>query len=398
MYDRRVLISTIAPVSGGVPTMTYFVVDTLIGQGWTPVLAHYEPYSITPKLSVPFHRLLQRYPTKQVRSTWNEIETHAIGAWLPELEFTHYKATQIWCELMDSCSRFVAVCGNVLAALPFADTNRPFTAWVATGWSEDRIDRVLKFSSLRKCVDRWVNTPVLLRQERAILQKGNILPLSHHTKGVLNQLAQNDVCGNTLPMPIDSQYFGLMDAQVIPKRIGFSGRLDDPRKNIGLLIDVIHRLVRNDPNVTAVLVGGKLDARLSDKIRELGLSSYIKCIDYLPRNRLRKLLQSLDVFVLPSHQEGLCISALEAMATGCPVVSTRCGGPEEYVIQGETGYLVDFDASEMSDAIQRIVSNQKLRTRLSKAARQLVVEKYSTNRCTEIFLDAFENQAKETGV
>jgi hypothetical protein len=57
---ERVLISTIAPVSGGVPQMTRFVAEALEARGYDPVLAYYEPHSVSPELSVPSFRLLQR--------------------------------------------------------------------------------------------------------------------------------------------------------------------------------------------------------------------------------------------------------------------------------------------------------------------------------------------------
>ena len=52
----RVLISTITPISGGVPTMTRFVVATLRDRGYEPVLAHDEPYRRSPQRSVPSYR------------------------------------------------------------------------------------------------------------------------------------------------------------------------------------------------------------------------------------------------------------------------------------------------------------------------------------------------------
>ncbi|MNC91228.1 hypothetical protein D3C83_74460 [compost metagenome] len=66
----------------------------------------------------------------------------------------------------------------------------------------------------------------------------------------------------------------------------------------------------------------------------------------------------------------------------------------------ETGYLVGFDAVEMADAIQRISGDRSLRSRLSQAARQWVVEHYERERCEDIFWSAFEQQnhpAREKG-
>jgi glycosyltransferase involved in cell wall biosynthesis len=88
-------------------------------------------------------------------------------------------------------------------------------------------------------------------------------------------------------------------------------------------------------------------------------------------------LQTLDVFVVPWYQEGLCISALGAMACGCPVVSTSCGGPEEFVIKGEIGDRVGFDPGEMADAVLRLIRSPKIRKKPSEASREKVVQDYS---------------------
>src|SRR5262245_40927589 len=87
--EGRVLISTIAPEDGGVPANVRFIAGTLRGRGYEPILAHYEPYSRSPHLSVPSFRLLQRRVGSEVRHALDHCEAHAIGAWLPELEFTH---------------------------------------------------------------------------------------------------------------------------------------------------------------------------------------------------------------------------------------------------------------------------------------------------------------------
>jgi glycosyltransferase involved in cell wall biosynthesis len=94
--------------------------------------------------------------------------------------------------------------------------------------------------------------------------------------------------------------------------------------------------------------------------------------------------------VLPSHQEGLCISALEAMACGVPVVSTRCGGPEEFVIPDVTGSLVGDDPREMAEAIASILVDRDLRLRMSLAARALVEDRYSVSHADAVFAKAFK--------
>jgi glycosyltransferase involved in cell wall biosynthesis len=80
------------------------------------------------------------------------------------------------------------------------------------------------------------------------------------------------------------------------------------------------------------------------------------------------------------------------MASGCPVVSTRCGGPEEFVRDGETGYLVDSSPDAMAARIEEIVADRALRGAMSREARRLVEERYSIPRATAGFWAAFEER------
>ena len=112
---------------------------------------------------------------------------------------------------------------------------------------------------------------------------------------------------------------------------------------------------------------------------------------------MRDCLQTLDVFILPSHQEGLCIAALEAMACGVPVVSTRCGGPEEFVVPDVTGYLVEAQPQEMARAVAAIISEPDLRSRLSVAARRLVEQRYARAPVEAAFGEALKACFQELG-
>ena len=456
--NNRVLISTIEPISGGVPTMTRFIVDLLVDRGLTPVLAHYEPYSRTPELSVPSFKLGRGRPGAERRLTWGDIETHAIGAWLPELEFTHYWPTAPWRDLMASCAAHVAVSGNVLPATPYLRTGRPYVAWVATGWDEDRHDRTAAFPWPRKLLDRHINAPVIRHLESRLLRAGStgpgtvtstspstgntgtatslrtgpntgtatslrtgpntgntstatntgrtatgstlqtpapqplptVLALSAHTRRVLETLAGGWPIAGILPMPVATDYFSPRQDTVVPGRIGFSGRLEDPRKNIGLLLEAMALANQGGANLSALLIGGPATPEITQCLQALGLQGQVDITPYVPREQLRDYLRTLDVFVVPSHQEGLCIAALEAMACGCPVVATPCGGPEEFVIAGETGQRVDFDPADLAQALTAIVRDRERRQRLAAGARRRIEQHYHRTRAASIFWHAFD--------
>ena len=77
------------------------------------------------------------------------------------------------------------------------------------------------------------------------------------------------------------------------------------------------------------------------------------------------------------------------MASAIPIVSTRCGGPEDYVLDGKTGTLVSFDADEMATAIANITENRERRNELGQNARQFVEENYSHERFKASFYEAW---------
>jgi asparagine synthase (glutamine-hydrolysing) len=385
----RVLVSTLAPGHGGVSAMTNFVVANLLARGLEPVIAHYAPYSQVPHLSVPSYRLLTRRVGRREGRAYGGRESHAIGAWLPELEFTHYAATRNWRKVMDSCEAFIAVSGNALAATPFLQTRRPYLAWVATDWQGDRRDRVQHFPLARKLLDTCVNAPVIRRLEKRLLASGRVLSLSEYTADTLGALAGAPFQRELLPVPVRLDMFEPAPHATVQGRLGFAGRFADPRKNIALFVRALAQLRSQGHDASAVLMGDTPGPALQRLVRELGLQHQVRFMSGLSQAQMRDQLQALDVFVLPSHQEGLCIAALEAMACGVPVVSTRCGGPQEFVIEDVTGRLVDNDVQDMAHAIASVIANRAARDRMGAAARRLVEERYAPERAQAVFAKAF---------
>ena len=107
--------------------MARFACDTLAEQGYEPVVAWYEPYSQSPELSVPAYALASgRAAASRAETAFGRYEGHAIGAWLPELEFTHYHANPAWRRLVESCVRHLVVSGNSLAGRVYVDLGRTF--------------------------------------------------------------------------------------------------------------------------------------------------------------------------------------------------------------------------------------------------------------------------------
>jgi colanic acid/amylovoran biosynthesis glycosyltransferase len=88
------------------------------------------------------------------------------------------------------------------------------------------------------------------------------------------------------------------------------------------------------------IIGGDNDQELLFLIDDLGLTSDVELLPQLPQRDVFELMSSADVFLLPSIEEGIANVAVEAMALGCPVISTNCGGMEELITHDKEGWIV----------------------------------------------------------
>ena len=88
------------------------------------------------------------------------------------------------------------------------------------------------------------------------------------------------------------------------------------------------------------IVGGEGDEESLFLIHELGLSEHITLTGKLSQEKVFETMQTADVMLLPSIEEGIANVAVEAMALGTPVISTNCGGMEELITHDQEGWIV----------------------------------------------------------
>jgi glycosyltransferase involved in cell wall biosynthesis len=359
----------------------------LADKGYETEVAWYEPYSISPRLSVPLHRIGTRSVASEERPLPGALAGHAIGAFLPELEVTHYRASAPWRELILRSDLRLVVSGTAMAARAFADVGVPYLAWLASDWQGDRRERARAFPWLRRLVDATVVRPLARRLEPRLLRAGMIVALSGPTRRALDAVAGRPVVHAVMPQPIELDKLYPEPAAIVRGRVGFVGRFDDPRKNLTLFLDALALARERNPTLTAEIIGRAPLGGHLEAVEKRGLRGAVRFAGELPRAEYEARVRTLDILCLTSHQEGLGIAALEAMACGTPVVATRCGGPEEFVEDGENGYLVAFSAEEIADRLERVFGNRDLRSRLAGAARRAVEPRHSWARVREVFED-----------
>lgn len=160
-------------------------------------------------------------------------------------------------------------------------------------------------------------------------------------------------------------------AMRLPSRcelIGVVAALVD-HKGHRYLIDALPSILASRPTTKVVLAGeGPLRRSLGEQAADLRVGHAVTFLGQVPD--IPAFLSAIDLFVLPSHLEGLCQALIEAMAAGVPVVATLAGGIPEVVEQEVSGLLVpQRDPAALAQAVLRVLGDAELRRRLSDGAR-----------------------------
>lgn len=160
-----------------------------------------------------------------------------------------------------------------------------------------------------------------------------------------------------------------------PVRFLFMGRLGK-RKGVYDIIESAKRLQAN--NVEISLYGdGELD-RVSDALNGNAVSEKIKVRGWIDGSRKEETFRAADVLLLPSYNEGLPISVLEAMAFSLPVVATDVGGISEAVKDGVNGYLMQpGDCDRLTECIEKLATSPELRAQMGQAGYGLAMRKFA---------------------
>jgi glycosyltransferase involved in cell wall biosynthesis len=147
------------------------------------------------------------------------------------------------------------------------------------------------------------------------------------------------------------------------------------------LVEAAPLVLAKLPDVTFAIVGdGELRASLEARARELGVP--IRFPGF--REDVPSILKALDVFVMPSHMEGLGTSVLDAMAAGAPVVGTEAGGMREMLEHGKNGLVCPVrDPRALAAAITQLLRDPGEAHRLAAQARRDVRERFSKEAMVE---------------
>src|SRR2546427_146579 len=153
--------------------------------------------------------------------------------------------------------------------------------------------------------------------------------------------------------------------------VGTAGRLV-PIKGQEWLLKAAPQVLAQFPQACFVIIGdGPLLGELRQLTSKLGIG--LRVVFFGAREDVPECLAALDLFALPSLNEGMGRGLLEAMAVGCPVVATRVGGIPDSVEDGTTGLLVPpRDERALAEAILTLLRDWSRRAAYGEAARRHV--------------------------
>lgn len=146
------------------------------------------------------------------------------------------------------------------------------------------------------------------------------------------------------------------------------------------LLRAFQQVVNSGRNVELILAGrGDQEDEYKQLAISLGLKEQTTFLGLLKHDKIPEFLAGIDIFVMPSISDGesFGVAALEASASGLPVVATRVGGVPEVVIDNKTGILVDrCDSDQLAVAIDKLIDDAGLRIRMGLAGREFVEKNY----------------------
>jgi glycosyltransferase involved in cell wall biosynthesis len=165
-----------------------------------------------------------------------------------------------------------------------------------------------------------------------------------------------------------------------------------PRKGIRYLIEGFDLLRKKNLSKMELWIIGEGDElpTLRTLIQGLGLHQSVKFFGRVAHEKLASFYGLADVFVLPSLNEGMSNTMLEALASGLPIVATVTGGTEELVADGENGWYIGKESSEdIALKLEKVLIDEGLRKKMGRASRARA-ERMSWENVAKRYAETYE--------
>lgn len=239
-----------------------------------------------------------------------------------------------------------------------------------------------------------------LTLQQALKKVVKVLSVSENTKrDLINRFKCNDNLVDIVPNaaseiyePIPEEiYDHFKEAHNLPDKFVFSAGTLEPRKNYPTLLRSFAQVVQEFPDIKLLIAGkrGWMFDEIYKTIHDLGIEDNVRFLGYVPERDLVYLYNMATVFVWPSLYEGFGIPPLEAMQSGCPVITSNTSSLPEVV--GDGAIIVDpNDENALADAIIKVLKNSEYSKELVRKGFNQS-KKFSWKLSADRFLDIIKS-------
>lgn len=320
---------------------------------------------------------------------------------IPQLEALRYAVPALFGRrIAEGADIYQSVGGPNLTALPLALWGKRYVCWMGTTIADERAVQMLSAGWSREWWYFRANQPLfpITRRLEAYACRAARCVLAQSTctaRAVETEYGVPPERIHCVPVPVDTKRFNENVKPLHPVSGPFIltvARADDPRKNLPMLLQAFSAVREDFPDLHLIIVGKRPETpHLQEQACRLGVADFFHLLGPVPDDDVPRLCRAAEVFALSSLQEGLGIAGLEAMACGTPVVATRCGGPEDYVLDGKTGLLVaNNDAEAFAGALAKCIKDAEFRASLGVAAAALVRQRFSFEAVEARFIEVYK--------
>ena len=240
-------------------------------------------------------------------------------------------------------------------------------------------------------------------ERRQVHELDRIVAATVHERQLLHQIFRVPAERVAMiPLGVDLEEFRPRDPAAARAAIGVPGDVRmllavgrlEPLKGFDILIRALAQLTVDDEVLLLVAGGDERSApereRLEAVAREVGVEDSVRFLGAVPHEVLAPYYNAADVVVVPSFYESFGLVALEAMASGVPVVASRVGGLVATISDGRTGYLVPWRCPEpFAEKLDLLLRNEPLHRSLGLAARSSM-EHYAWSTVAERLAALYE--------
>lgn len=173
-------------------------------------------------------------------------------------------------------------------------------------------------------------------------------------------------------------------------RICYVGRMSE-EKQVGLLLEAVIQLYQKYKSIELILLGeGYMLDNLKKMVNNANAHNYIKLLGY--KNNPYKYISKSNLLVCSSKTESFGLVVAEAITLGIPVVSTKCGGPEEILENGKYGVLVENNIFSLVNGIEKVMKEQKSFVNLTESFFNKYNKNLIINKIEGLFEEGYDEK------